>query len=213
VKWLPAVQLIDPSSPECDAFYARMTELRLPLLTHAGAEAAMKGEEQGLGNPLLLRRALDAGVRVVVAHGASLGDDLDLDEPEESRSRRPSWELLLRLMEEPRYERQLFADISAITQFNRCGEPLKALLRARHLHHRLVNGSDYPLPAIDPLISTWKLMRDGYLTRRERKLCNAVFESNPLLFDFAVKRCLKLEEGGRTHQFAPNVFETSWLFS
>lgn len=213
VKWLPAVQHIDPSAPECDAFYARIAQLGMPLLTHAGEEAAMHGEVQSLGNPLLLRRALDAGVKVVVAHGASLGEDWDLDQPEESRTRRPSWELLLRLMDEPRYERLLHADISAITQFNRCGEPLRAFLRARHLHYRLVNGSDYPLPAIDPLISTWKLMREGYLTRRERTLCNAVYDANPLLFDFAVKRCLKLEEDGKTHRFAPNVFETSWLFT
>jgi predicted TIM-barrel fold metal-dependent hydrolase len=213
VKWLPAVQHIDPSSPECDAFYERLAELGMPLVTHAGAEAAMAGELQALGNPLLLRRALDAGVKVVVAHGASLGDDEDLDEPEESRERRPSWELLLRLMNEQRYERVLFADISAITQFNRCGAPLRDFLRAGHLHYRLVNGSDYPLPAIDPLISTWKLVREGYLTKRERMLCNAVFDSNPLLFDFAVKRCLKLEEGGQIHRFAPTIFETSWLFS
>jgi mannonate dehydratase len=213
VKWLPAVQHIDPSSPACDAFYERIAQLGMPLLTHAGAEAAMAVEVQALGNPLLLRRPLDAGVKVVVAHGASLGNDLDLDMPEESRELRPSWELLLRMMENPRYERLLYADISAITQFNRCGEPLRAFLRAFKLHHRLVNGSDYPLPAIDPLISTWKLVQEGYLTRRERKLCNLVFDANPLLFDFAVKRCLKLEEDGRTHRFGPTVFETSWLFS
>jgi len=213
VKWLPAVQYIDPSLPVCDAFYERLAELGIPLLTHAGAEVAMPGEQQALGNPLLLRRALDAGAKVIVAHAASLGDDVDIDEPEESRTRRPSWELLLRLMKEPRYERLLFADVSAITQFNRCGEPLRAFLRESNLHYRLVNGSDYPLPAIDPLISTWRLVREGYLTKRERMLCNAVYDANPLLFDFAVKRCLKVEEGGRTHRFAPNVFETSWLFS
>lgn len=213
VKWLPSVQHIDPSLPECDAFYERLAELEIPLLSHAGEEVAMPGEQQAMGNPLLLRRALDAGVKVVVAHGASLGSNVDLDEPEESRTRKPSWELLLRLMKDPRYERLLFADISAITQFNRCGDPLRAFLRESELHYRLVNGSDYPLPAIDPLISTWRLVREGYLTSRERMLCNAVYDANPLLFDFAVKRCLKVEEGGRIHRFSPNIFETSWLFS
>ncbi|MDG2149874.1 MAG: amidohydrolase family protein [Planctomycetota bacterium] len=213
VKWLPSVQHIDPSSPECDAFYEGLAELGIPLLSHAGEEVAMPGEQQALGNPLLLRRALDAGVKVIMAHGASLGSNVDLDESEGRRTRKPSWELLLRLMKDPRYERQLFADISAITQFNRCGDPLRAFLCESDLHYRLVNGSDYPLPAIDPLISTWKLVHEGYLTSRERMLCNAVYDANPLLFDFAVKRCLKVEEGGRTHRFSPNIFETSWLFS
>ncbi len=268
VKWLPSVQGINPSSPECDAFYERLAHLGLPLLTHAGEEAAMAGHEQGFGNPLLLRRPLDAGVKVIVAHGASLGDDEDLDAPllprptgqapapwglkdagesealaaeavpgeapatsQEvvqpelppaassppapggTRPRKSSWRLLLRLMNEARYERLLFADLSAITQINRCEAPLRAMLKAGHLHHRFLNGSDYPLPAINPLISTWKLVREGYLTPRERELCNAVYDANPLLFDFAVKRCLKVEEDGRTHRLAPSVFETSWLLS
>jgi len=213
VKWLPAVQGIDPSSPLCDPFYEALAEVGMPLLTHAGAEAAMEGNRQVLGNPLLLRRPLNAGVKVIVAHAASLGEDVDLDAPPESPVLLPSWTLLLRLMEEPRYERLLFADISAITQFNRCGPPLRAVLRAGHLHHRFLNGSDYPLPAVDPLVSTWKLVQEGYLTDRERALCNQVYDANPLLYDFVVKRCLKLEERGRVHRFAPNVFETSWLFS
>ena len=213
VKWLPAVQGIDPMSELCDPFYERLAELGTPLLTHAGHEAAMHGEQQDLGNPLRLVRPLDAGVRVVVAHAASLGTDLDTDAPPESRTRVPSWELLLRLMDEPRWERQLFADLSAVTQFNRCGEPLRALLRRPELHHRLVNGSDYPLPAVNPLISTWRLQQAGYLGSRERAFCNTVYEANPLLFDFVVKRSLALQEGGRTLRLAPTVFETSWLFS
>ncbi|MBI3937479.1 MAG: amidohydrolase family protein, partial [Betaproteobacteria bacterium] len=80
VKWLPAAMGIDPASPRCDPFYAALARLKLPLITHAGMEQAVHvGDRQGYGNPLLLRRALEHGVRVVVAHCASLGQDRDLD--------------------------------------------------------------------------------------------------------------------------------------
>src|SRR5215468_10576508 len=80
VKWLPSAQGIDPGSPRCDAFYQALARLRMPLLSHAGAEHAAKGANlEQLNNPLRLRRPLDAGVRVIVAHCASLGTGRDLD--------------------------------------------------------------------------------------------------------------------------------------
>jgi mannonate dehydratase len=211
VKWLPNAMGIDPASPRCDPFYRRLAELGMPLITHAGRELAVDARDaQALGNPLRLRRPLDAGVRVVAAHFASLGDDEDLDRG--GGARVASFDLLLRLFGERAYARTLFADISAITQVNRCERPLRTLLTSPDLHPRLVNGSDYPLPAIDPVISTRKLVRLGYLTPDERRLCNRVFDANPLLFDFVVKRTLKVKDAGRTHQFAPSIFESARLF-
>ncbi len=73
VKWLPAAMGIDPASPRCNAFYEVMAKLNLPLISHAGEERAVLGHDtHDYGNPLRLRRALDAGVRVVIAHCASL---------------------------------------------------------------------------------------------------------------------------------------------
>ena len=81
VKWLPSAMGIDPASKQCDPFYSALAELNLPLITHAGHEAAVDvGPGQAFGNPLLLRRALDHGVRVVIAHCASLGKDRDIDQ-------------------------------------------------------------------------------------------------------------------------------------
>src|SRR5215212_8295186 len=69
VKWLPNAMGIDPSDPKCDPFYEKMKELDVILLSHGGEEKAVEAEEdQKLGNPLLLRRALDHGVKVIVAH-------------------------------------------------------------------------------------------------------------------------------------------------
>ena len=73
VKWLPNAMGINPADPKCDRFYQSMKEMDLILLSHGGEEKAVEAkEDQKLGNPLLLRRALDHGVKVIVAHCAGL---------------------------------------------------------------------------------------------------------------------------------------------
>ena len=191
VKWLPNAMGIDPADELCDPFYQKMKELGVVLLSHGGEEKAVEAEEdQRLGNPLLLRRALDHGVKVIVAHCAGLGDNEDLDSPQ--RKRVPNFDLFLRLMDEKRYEGILFADISAMTQYNRIGRPLTTILQREDLHRRLVNGSDYPLPAINVLIRTGALHKQGYVTREERVCLNEIYDYNPLLFDFVLKRAIKV---------------------
>jgi predicted TIM-barrel fold metal-dependent hydrolase len=191
VKWLPNAMGIDPSDEICDPFYQKMNELGLVLLSHGGEEKAVEAEEdQRLGNPLLLRRALDYGVKVIVAHCAGLGDNEDLESPQ--RKRVPNFDLFLRLMGEKRYEGILFADISAMTQYNRIGRPLTTILQREDLHERLVNGSDYPLPAINVLIRTGALQKQGYITREQRAYLNEIYDYNPLLFDFVLKRTIKV---------------------
>lgn len=211
VKWLPNAMGIDPAEPRCAPFYARLAELGLPLITHVGLErAVIAADHQEYGNPLRLRRALDAGVVVVAAHCASLGSSRDLDADEEEEL--ASFDLFLRLMGEKQYEPNLFGEISGLTQVNRSGRPLAEMLAAEELHPRLVNGSDYPLPAIDPLFSTRILVRRGYIDADQRRLLNEVFDANPLLFDLVLKRCVSVEAGGRERRFAPIVFESGRVF-
>ena len=207
VKWLPNAMGIDPSDPRCTPYYERMRAHGMILLSHGGEEKAVDAEEdQRLGNPLLLRAPLAAGVKVICAHFAGLGDDEDLDDP--ARPRVPSWKLLLRMMENPRWDGLLFADISAATQSNRIPEPLTTLLLRTDLHERLVNGSDYPLPAINVVISTKKLVRAGLLAPEDRDPLNEIYDFNPLVFDYVLKRRLRvLDADGRAHRFMPSVFE------
>jgi mannonate dehydratase len=213
IKWLPNSHGIDPASPRCDAYYKKMNDLGLVLLSHSGEEQAVdSAESQALGNVLKLRRPLDQGVRVIVAHCAGLGNGADLDAAETERKEMASFDLFLRLMSDRNYEDNLFADISAMTQFNRSGRPLRETILARELHPRLLNGSDYPLPAINPLVSTRWLESSGYLTRAEREDCNAVYEANPLLFDFVTKRTIAVRDGATEHRFSDEVFETRWVF-
>jgi predicted TIM-barrel fold metal-dependent hydrolase len=180
---------IDPSDPQCDPFYQKMKELDLILLSHGGEEKAVEAEEdQKLGNPLLLRRALDHGVKVIVAHCAGLGTNEDLESND--RRQRDNFDLFLRLMDDVRYEGLVFGEISAMTQFNRIGK-LQTIFAREDLHERLVNGSDYPLPAVNLLIRTRPLVKQGYLTNAEGDCLREIYDYNPLLFDFVLKRNLK----------------------
>ena len=202
IKWLPNAMGINPADPKCDAFYQRMRELNVVLLSHTGEEKAVEADEdQLLGNPLHLRRALDHGVKVIAAHCAGLGENPDLDKPDKPRT--PNFGLFMRLVAEKKYEGLLFGDISAMTQQNRLG-CLTTILKRRDLHPRLVNGSDYPLPAINIVISTRKLMRAGYVTRDERGQLNEIYDYNPLLFDFVLKRTMRVP--GAEQRLPASVF-------
>lgn len=206
VKWLPNAMGIDPSDPKCDSFYQRMKELDLILLSHGGEEKAVEAEEdQKLGNPLLLRRALDHGVKVVVAHCAGLGTNEDLDSKD--RKQVDNFDLFLRLMDEKRYEGLVFGEISAMTQFNRVGKPLHTILAREDLHERLVNGSDYPLPAVNILIRTRPLVKLGFISKSEGESLKEVYDYNPLLFDFVLKRTLKLP--GTSKSLPASIFMTN----
>ncbi|HEX5884323.1 MAG TPA: amidohydrolase family protein [Pyrinomonadaceae bacterium] len=206
VKWLPNAMGIDPSDPQCDPFYQKMKELDLILLSHGGEEKAVEAEEdQKLGNPLLLRRALDHGIKVIVAHCAGLGTNEDLDSKD--RKQVHNFELFLRLMDEKRYEGLVFGEISAMTQFNRAGKPLQTILAREDLHERLVNGSDYPLPAVNVLIRTRPLVKQGYLTRSEGECLREIYDYNPLLFDFVLKRTLKHPQTSR--RLPASIFMTN----
>jgi hypothetical protein len=67
-----------------------------------------------------------------------------------------------------------------------------------------VNGSDYPVPAINVVVQTKALVNHGYITQKKRKLLNEIYHYNPLLFDFAVKRVIKSPKNKK--KFSPSVF-------
>jgi mannonate dehydratase len=155
---------------------------------------------------LRLRRPLDAGVRVVVAHCASLGDGDDTDKG--GTAKLPNFELFARLMEVPRYRANLLGDIAAVTQGNRMSV-VATLLERRDWHDRLVNGSDYPLPGVVPLIYLKAFAEQKLLDPAALEPLRRLREINVLLFDFVLKRSLAVNGQG----FAPAVFETAPHFS
>ncbi len=208
VKWLPAAMGIDPASPKCDRFYTAAARLNLPIISHAGLERAVLGGDQEYGNPLRLRRALDAGVRVVIAHCASLGQDRDLDKGENGPMV-DSFELFRRLFESKNYKKNLFGDISAMTQVSRAGLALARVIETAEWHPRLLNGSDYPLPGVMPLFSVDYMLQLGLIPESAAPVLKEIRSYNPLLFDFVLKR--NLRSNGTA--LSAGVFETRGFFA
>lgn len=204
IKWLPQGMGIDPASKKCDAFYKKAAQLHMPIISHTGAESAVQGGNQAHGNPLRMRRALDNGVKVVLAHCASDGHDEDLDN---GNKRIKSFELFTRLMDTPAYKDLVFGEISALTLINHAWA-LPEILARDDWQGRLLNGSDYPLPAIFPLINLRQLAGMGLLDDAYLPFLKTLKQHNPLMFDFAVKRLISFNN----QQFSKNVFETRRFF-
>jgi predicted TIM-barrel fold metal-dependent hydrolase len=203
IKWLPNAQGIDAQNPKLDEYYQFLIEHNMVLLTHVGEEKAVEAEEdQKLGNPLRFRRPLDMGVKVIMAHSASLGENEDFDSPSKKTS---SFNLFWRMMKDKKYEGLLFGELSAITQSNRIPGPITTILANPDMHHRFVNGSDYPLPAINAVISTRKLVKAGLISKEEQKLLKEIYHYNPILFDFVLKRSLRHPETGE--KLSPSIFQ------
>lgn len=201
VKWIPNSMGFDPADPRCDPFYERMRSLGMTLLAHTGDENALAAGRDDLGNPQRLRRALDLGVRVVFAHCATLGESEDLDDP--ARKKVANFDLFLRILEEPRWRALAYGDLSATYFRNREPRTLRILLERTDLHERLVQGTDWPLPAIRVLTSTRKLEKAGLLTREACRALDEVFEYDPWLFDLVLKRTLR---GPHGEKFPDSVF-------
>jgi mannonate dehydratase len=203
IKWLPSAMNIDPRDARCRPFYDRLARARLPLVVHFGEEQAVPGAgREAFGNPLLARTMLEAGVRVVMAHCASLGHALDTDRP--SAPRVPAFDLFARLMDERAHGSLLLGDLSAVQQINRKTSIVRSLIERDDWHPRLLHGSDYPLPGIPVLTRLPRLVDAGLLDAAAVPTLTAIREHNPLLFDFVLKRSLR----AGTRALPAAVFET-----
>jgi hypothetical protein len=111
-------------------------------------------------------------------------------------------------MREPRYERVLFGDISAMTQINRAGPALVRLIEEQGWHARLLNGSDYPLPGVMPLFSMQHFVSLKLLDEKAAPVLSEIRRHNPLLFDFVLKRQLR----SNRKALPAAVFETRKFF-
>ena len=207
VKWLPNAMGIHPASKtmneQLETYYQVMSTHNMTLITHTGDEKATEAEEfQNLGNPIFLKKPLSMNVKVVMAHVASLGEcrkeDMAICVPGQ-----PYIDIAIDMLKDPQYTHLLFADISALTQDNR-KDNLDKILANRSIHANLINGSDYPLPAVNIVIQTRTLESAGYITSKERESLNEIYDFNPLLFDFVLKRTLRHTKTGE--KFPRTIF-------
>lgn len=207
VKWLPQMMGIDPASPLCEPFYEALLKHDIPLLSHSGDEHAVADPGvQRLGNPLLLRKPLEHGVKVIAAHCATMGSNRDIDRGPNGRQT-GNYQLFARLMEERRYAGRLFGDISAIAQVNRYGPALADIIRRQAWHSRLLNGSDFPLPGVMPIFSVKRIARMGLLDEAKVDIIRQIRRYNPILFDFVLKRSMRY----KGMRLAAHIFETGHL--
>jgi mannonate dehydratase len=208
VKWLPSAMNIDLRDGRSRRFGERAAALGLPLIVHCGEEKAVPGARRdALVNPLHVRALLERGVRVIVAHCASLGHADDVDRP--SAPSVPAFELFARLMDERAHEGLLLGDISAVFQVNRRAAVWQALLGRGGWHARLLNGSDHPLPGLRVLTSYGRLVEAGVLAEALAGPLDALREHNPLLADFVLKRSVALGSA----RLADAVFQTAGHFA
>jgi hypothetical protein len=130
VKWLPCIMGIDPASedPRMTAFYKKLIELNLPLLSHTGDEHSFMDSDNVLCDPEKLKKPLLMGVKVIAAHLGTLGKF----EGDSSLSR------MNKVMNEfP----ELKFDISSLVNINKFNH----IKYAHEYPGRYYYGSDYPL--------------------------------------------------------------------
>jgi predicted TIM-barrel fold metal-dependent hydrolase len=148
--WAPSGQQINPEDDRCIPFYVCLAREGVPLLCHAGAEFAMSAADSKTircNDPKRLKKALDIGVKVIVAHCAapSRGSIMPFE-----RGFFDELTEMLKVAEEKNWE--LYADISA------CCSPSKSwflekiideIEEGRISPKRFLYGSDFPMPAVD----------------------------------------------------------------
>jgi mannonate dehydratase len=115
-----------------------------------------------------------------------------------------AFDLFARLMGERAHEQLLLGDISAAFQINRRVEIARTLVEREDWHPRLLHGSDYPLPGIPVLTRPRRLADAGLLDESAIDVLSSIRDHNPLLFDFVLKRSLRLGE----RRLPAAVFET-----
>ncbi|MFN3532232.1 MAG: amidohydrolase family protein [Candidatus Brocadia sp.] len=200
VKWLPSVMNIDPASYTSAPFLKMMAKMGMILLTHTGDEMAFTvyDDHQKYGNPMRLRQALDLGVTVVMQHCGQITLKNDPDYPYHGRGEKDqNYKLFRRMMNEDKYKDRLFGEIAALT-IPMTQHLLFDILEDKELQGRMVNGSDYPIPAANILKPTESLYYAGAITKDEQEALDEIYSYNPLLFDFVVKRTLRHPDtGGR----------------
>jgi uncharacterized protein len=208
LKWLPSAMNIDWRDRRLLPVFDHLAKTGMPLIAHFGAEKAVKGAHRDeFLNPLYARIALERGVRLIVAHMATLGNAPDLES--KSQKQTACFDLFARLMNDRTYERNLFADTSAVFFCNRDARVWQGAIANREWHSRLLHASDHPLPGVWPLYDIDALANANVLDARIAPTLASIRRKNAVLFDFVLKRNVRFEG----QQFARSVFETRRVFA
>lgn len=142
-KWVPSSQQINPADAKCEPIYQKLAECGLPLLCHSGPEYTIPTSNDmynEYNNPKYLRKALEMGVNVIIAHCAlPYFWFLDVDYQDDF----DDFINLVRDAQENNWN--LYADLSAVATTLRSAymETVVEVIPPEHL----LFGSDFPIPA------------------------------------------------------------------
>lgn len=206
VKWSPPMMEIAPDDEAIIPFYRKMKEHNIALISHGGPYALARKKTQDYGNPVRLHLPLSLGVKVIVAHSAAEGSCNAQRDGEGSAAVAsvPCFTLFISMLENPKYTRLLFGDISATVNSSTDLGAITTLVARRDLHRQLVYGSDYPGPLINVGIKLSRLVDAQLLEANVKPLLQELYHYNPLLFNLALMRSIKHPDSGR--KFPPAIF-------
>lgn len=190
VNWRPNVQGIDPADERLEDYYQALVDNDLTLFTHAGEAHGLAGGNPGYGNPLRYRKALEMGVRVVMADCGGVAIYQDPEAPDTEP--RPGYEWFVQMLGDARYADKLYGDISGLTHRQGAPAALTFVLQNPQIFEQLVYASDYPLPAVNYAIDLDKLVDGGFITAQQAPGLREIYNVNPLMFDFVLQRHVRL---------------------
>jgi predicted TIM-barrel fold metal-dependent hydrolase len=158
MKWLPITQNMNPADERCVPFYEALAHHKLPLLSHTGGERSLPTLDASVADPRLLEPALRRGVTVIAAHCGT-------------RSAPGERDFCPEFMAMCHRHEHFYGDTSALSLPTR-SYAYERVLGDRTVREKLVHGSDWPIPALPPVISlSWRdslgVMGEGSWMRRD----------------------------------------------
>lgn len=133
VKIHTAIQGVSPDIAEFEPFYRHAVRLGVTLIFHTGYEHSCKVVSQKFTDPRRLARALDQGGNVIAAHCGTCA----------FWDREDYYPHFTEMM--TRYD-NLYGDTAVMAGLVRTNACLRLSKEPEHIRHRIIHGSDYPLP-------------------------------------------------------------------
>jgi predicted TIM-barrel fold metal-dependent hydrolase len=158
LKWLPITQNFNPADPKCIPFYEALAHHNLTLLCHTGGEQSLPQLDKSTADPMLLKPALERGVRVIMAHCGTRSTPWEQD-------------YLTQFMQLVQDYEHCYGDTSALCLPAR-SHAFGPILQNKAVREKLVHGSDWPIIAIPPAskigwANAWELMHERNWMKRD----------------------------------------------
>jgi predicted TIM-barrel fold metal-dependent hydrolase len=142
-KFLQNYWGVDTRDKKYRAYFEKLKEKNLPLIIHIGSESSVDSIKE-YEKIEMLKHPLEVGVDVVAAHMALTYKPTKIFKALSSNPKNFNKEYYI-LLDMLREHDNLYADISAILTPVRA-KVLKHLSKEQDIHHKLLYGTDYPVP-------------------------------------------------------------------